>query len=121
MKVVSTILLATLGLAACASSGSQVACQRRPTTAPPASTPAPANYGPCSDRTAAASVPLREPHRSSNPASANAISFASKARPQRTCWWARGKGTRETQVLYSEAGGRELYLFVNNRLDRMVK
>jgi hypothetical protein len=25
------------------------------------------------------------------------------------------------QVLYSEPGGRELYFFVNNRLDRVVK
>ena len=32
-----------------------------------------------------------------------------------------GKGTREVQVLYSEPGGRELYFFVNNRLDRVVK
>jgi hypothetical protein len=32
-----------------------------------------------------------------------------------------GKGQREVQVLYSEPGGRELYFFVNNRLDRMVK
>jgi hypothetical protein len=32
-----------------------------------------------------------------------------------------GKGQREVQVLYSEPGGREIYLFVNNRLDRIVK
>ena len=32
-----------------------------------------------------------------------------------------GKGQREVQVLYSEPGGRELYFFVNNRLDRIVK
>jgi len=32
-----------------------------------------------------------------------------------------GKGQREVQVLYSEPGGRELYFFVNNRLDRMVR
>jgi len=32
-----------------------------------------------------------------------------------------GKGQREVQVLYSEPGGRELYLFVDNRLDRIVK
>ncbi|MBZ6077960.1 hypothetical protein [Microvirga puerhi] len=32
-----------------------------------------------------------------------------------------GKGQREVQVLYSEPGGRELYFFVNNRLDRVVK
>ena len=32
-----------------------------------------------------------------------------------------GKGHREVQVLYAEPGGREIYLFVNNRLDRVVK
>ena len=32
-----------------------------------------------------------------------------------------GKGQREVQVLYSEPGGRDIYLFVNNRLDRIVK
>lgn len=32
-----------------------------------------------------------------------------------------GKGQREVQVLYSEPGGRELYFFVNNKLDRVVK
>lgn len=32
-----------------------------------------------------------------------------------------GKGQREVQVLYAEPGGREIYLFVNNRLDHIVK
>lgn len=32
-----------------------------------------------------------------------------------------GKGSREVQVLYSEPTGRELYFFVDNRLDRMVR
>ena len=32
-----------------------------------------------------------------------------------------GKGQREVQVLYSEPGGREIYLFVDNRLNRIVK
>lgn len=32
-----------------------------------------------------------------------------------------GKGQREVQVLYSEPGGRELYLFTDNRLSRIVK
>ena len=32
-----------------------------------------------------------------------------------------GKGQREVQVLYSEPGARELYFFVDNRLDRIVK
>ena len=32
-----------------------------------------------------------------------------------------GKGQREVQVLYAEPGGREIYLFIDNRLDRIVK
>ncbi|MGN6096437.1 MAG: hypothetical protein ACTHP8_09395 [Bosea sp. (in: a-proteobacteria)] len=32
-----------------------------------------------------------------------------------------GKGQREVQVLYAEPGGRELYLFTDNRLGRIVK
>jgi|GEM_PF-646808 len=32
-----------------------------------------------------------------------------------------GRGGRETQVLYAEPEGRELYFFINNKLDRTVK
>ena len=32
-----------------------------------------------------------------------------------------GRGQREVQVLYAEPGGRELYLFVDNRLDRVLR
>lgn len=32
-----------------------------------------------------------------------------------------GKGSREVQVLYAEPTGRELYFFVDNRLDRVVR
>lgn len=32
-----------------------------------------------------------------------------------------GKGQREVQVLYSEPGGREIYLFTDNKLTRIVK
>jgi hypothetical protein len=32
-----------------------------------------------------------------------------------------GRAGREVQVLYTEPGAKELYLFVNNRLDRVVK
>ncbi len=31
-----------------------------------------------------------------------------------------GKGQREVQVLYAEPGGREIYLFVDNKLSRIV-
>ena len=31
-----------------------------------------------------------------------------------------GKGQRKVQVLYSEPGGREIYLFVDNKLSRII-
>ncbi len=32
-----------------------------------------------------------------------------------------GKGQREVQILYAEPGGREIYLFTDNRLTRIVR
>jgi hypothetical protein len=32
-----------------------------------------------------------------------------------------GRGSREVQVLYAEPTGKELYFFVDNRLDRIVR
>jgi hypothetical protein len=32
-----------------------------------------------------------------------------------------GRGSREVQVLYAEPGGREIYLFVDNKLERIVR
>lgn len=43
------------------------------------------------------------------------------ARPTDVLIGDSGKGQREVQVLYSEPGGREIYLFTDNRLTRIVK
>ena len=43
------------------------------------------------------------------------------ARPTDVLVGESGKGQREVQVLYSEPGGREIYLFTDNRLTRIVK
>ncbi|HEV2556254.1 MAG TPA: hypothetical protein VGV17_21090 [Bosea sp. (in: a-proteobacteria)] len=43
------------------------------------------------------------------------------ARPTDVLIGDSGKGQREVQVLYSEPGGREIYLFTDNRLSRIVK
>lgn len=32
-----------------------------------------------------------------------------------------GRGQREVQVLYAEPGGREIYMFTDNRLTRIVR
>ena len=43
------------------------------------------------------------------------------ARPTDVLVGESGKGQREVQVLYSEPGGREIYMFTDNRLSRIVK
>jgi len=43
------------------------------------------------------------------------------ARPTDVLIGDSGKGQREVQVLYSEPGGREIYMFTDNRLARIVK
>ena len=43
------------------------------------------------------------------------------ARPTDVLIGESGKGQREVQVLYSEPGGREIYMFTDNRLSRIVK
>ncbi len=43
------------------------------------------------------------------------------ARPTDVLIGSSGKGQREAQVLYAEPGGREIYMFTDNRLSRIVK
>ncbi len=43
------------------------------------------------------------------------------ARPTDVLIGESGKGQREVQVLYAEPGGREIYLFTDNKLARIVK
>ena len=44
-----------------------------------------------------------------------------KGKPATDVLVGEGRSGREVQVLYSEPGSKELYFFVNNRLDRIVK
>ena len=44
-----------------------------------------------------------------------------KAKPPTDVLVGEGRAGREVQVLYNEPGAKELYFFVNNRLDRIVK
>jgi len=44
-----------------------------------------------------------------------------KAKPPTDVLVGEGRAGREVQVLYAEPGARELYFFVNGRLDRIVK
>ena len=44
-----------------------------------------------------------------------------KGRPPVDVLVGEGRAGREVQVLYTEPGAKELYFFVNNKLDRVVK
>ncbi|MCC0808500.1 hypothetical protein FPV16_20165 [Methylobacterium sp. W2] len=44
-----------------------------------------------------------------------------KGKPATDVLVGEGRSGREVQVLYSEPGAKELYFFVNGRLDRIVK
>jgi hypothetical protein len=44
-----------------------------------------------------------------------------KGKPPTDVLVGEGRAGREVQVLYNEPGAKELYFFVNNRLDRIVK
>ncbi|WP_336489105.1 hypothetical protein [Methylobacterium nigriterrae] len=44
-----------------------------------------------------------------------------KGKPPTDVLVGEGRAGREVQVLYNEPGAKELYFFVNNRLDRVVK
>ncbi|WP_375462440.1 hypothetical protein [uncultured Methylobacterium sp.] len=44
-----------------------------------------------------------------------------KGRPPTDVLVGEGRSGREVQVLYTEPGAKELYFFVNGRLDRIVK
>nr|WP_246733403.1 hypothetical protein [Methylobacterium sp. BTF04] len=44
-----------------------------------------------------------------------------KGKPPTDVLVGEGRSGREVQVLYTEPGAKELYFFVNNKLDRIVK
>lgn len=120
VKVLSSVALVALGLAACNGSRTE---QPVMAAAPMAAVPT----GPTFDG------PLLEPDgRCTGPATGTATVIEPgiaecdlvrlKGKPATDVLVGEsGKGQREVQVLYSEPGGRELYFFVNNRLDRIVR
>jgi hypothetical protein len=123
-KVLSGVIFATLALSACNSTRSEPPSAGVPMAAIPAPS---ATLGPVIDG------PVLGPDGrcTGNPAgTATAIEpgitecdlVRLKGKPATDVLVGEsGKGQREVQVLYSEPGGRELYFFINNRLDRVVK
>jgi hypothetical protein len=122
LGIVSTLAFVAVGLAACNSSreGPTVAAAA-PTVAPMAAT-GPSIEGPvlgpdgrCTG-TAPGTATVIEP------GIAECDLIRLKGKPATDVLIGEsGKGQREVQVLYAEPGGRELYFFVDNRLDRIVK
>jgi hypothetical protein len=121
VTVLSTLALAVLELAAC-NSGTEAP---RVAAAPPpvAATPAgPSFEGPLLGPDGRCTGPSSGAATAIEPGIAECDLVRLKGRPATDVLVGEsGKGQREVQVLYSEPGGRELYFFVNNRLDRVVK
>jgi len=119
MKVVLTVVVATFALAACGSTASRVPVTAY--TAPAASIPAAPDYGPVlgSDGRCIGNAAGTASVIEAGIGECDLVRL--KGKTPTDVLVGEGKGTREVQVLYSEAGGRELYFFVNNRLDRIVK
>ena len=112
-----------LGMAACSSTGNAPpAAAVPPAAAPPITAPGPVIDGPvlgpdgrCTGTSAGTATAVE-------PGITECDLVRLKGKPATDVLVGEsGKGQREVQVLYSEAGGRELYFFVNNRLDRVVK
>jgi hypothetical protein len=118
VKVVSCLTLVGLGLAACNSGRPEAPA----VAAAPMAAPGPAIEGPvlgpdgrCTGNAAGTATAIE-------PGIAECDLVRLKGKPATDVLVGEsGKGQREVQVLYSEPGGRELYFFVNNRLDRIVK
>ncbi|WP_425493335.1 hypothetical protein [Microvirga zambiensis] len=112
-----------LGMAACSSTGNAPpAAAVPPAAAPPITAPGPVIDGPvlgpdgrCTGTSAGTAAAIE-------PGITECDLVRLKGKPATDVLVGEsGKGQREVQVLYSEPGGRELYFFVNNRLDRVVK
>lgn len=121
-KVVSCLTLMALGLAACNGGRSEAPVVAAVPPVALMAAPGPAIDGPvlgpdgrCTGNAAGAASTIE-------PGIAECDLVRLKGKPATDVLVGEsGKGQREVQVLYSEPGGRELYFFVNNRLDRIVK
>ena len=123
MKCLPCVLLAVLALSACTSTGSAPPAATPAAPAPMASLPAgPIIEGPVLGPDGRCTGVATGTATAIEPGIAECDLVRLKGKPATDVLVGEsGKGQREVQVLYSEPGGRELYFFVNNRLDRIVK
>ncbi|WP_200957548.1 hypothetical protein [Methylobacterium sp. Leaf94] len=117
-------VLAACGLSACTSTETRRTETPAPEPLPvavPKPAPAPTFQGPVLTGNGTCTAPA--------PAGAAAIEIGIgecdlvrlKGKPPTDVLVGEGRAGREVQVLYNEPGAKELYFFVNNRLDRIVK
>jgi hypothetical protein len=121
MKVLSTVALVALGLAGCNSTrpSPQAAAVAAPVTPTPTG---PTFDGPLLGPDGRCTGPATATATAIEPGIAECDLVRIKGKPATDVLVGEsGKGQREVQVLYSEPGGRELYFFVDNRLDRIVR
>jgi hypothetical protein len=117
--VLTALAFAALGLAACNSRTEALRAAAAPLPAAPAG---PSFEGPLLGPDGRCTGPASGSATAIEPGIAECDLVRLKGRPATDVLVGEsGKGQREVQVLYSEPGGRELYFFVNNRLDRIVK
>ena len=123
VRVVSCLALLTLGLAACNSSRTESpVVAAAPPVAAPMSAPGPMIDGPVLGPDGRCTGTSSSTATAIEPGITECDLVRLKGKPATDVLVGEsGKGQREVQVLYSEPGGRELYFFVNNRLDRVVR
>jgi hypothetical protein len=115
------LILAALacGLSACMSSRTETAVPAAARATPPA---APALAGPVLGPDGRCTGPAPSSVSAIAPGIGECELVRLKGRPPTDVLIGEsGKGQREVQVLYAEPGGRELYFFVDNRLDRILR
>jgi len=115
------LALAAWGLSACA--GSETLVPEPAAVVAPAPKPKPvATFtGPVLNGDGACSGPVPTVAAAIEPGIGECDLVRLKGKPPTDVLVGEGRAGREVQVLYTEPGAKELYFFVNNRLDRIVK
>jgi hypothetical protein len=110
-------------LAGCTSTEDRAPRQPAPQAAltPPAVPAAPTFSGPVLDGSGTCNGPVPTAATAIAPGIGECELVRLKGKPPTDVLVGEGRAGREVQVLYNEPGAKELYFFVNNKLDRIVK
>ncbi|WP_244474164.1 hypothetical protein [Methylobacterium sp. Leaf87] len=115
------LVLAGWGLSACTSTETRSPEPVPVATPAPRPAPAPAFSGPVLNGDGSCSGPVPTGATAIEPGIGECDLVRLKGKPPTDVLVGEGRSGREVQVLYTEPGAKELYFFVNNRLDRIVK